>query len=592
MGSFMKIALQPTEIRCWLKKTLQNQCLAGFWAVILIFTSTAIYAQDTPLRNRESNPNYEQGDWISYSMARYITSIAIGAEYVYFGTQHCGIIRIDQFQNRWDFPWTTSNGLADNEIWSVAFDTDTGFLWAASHTAVSYYQPTSRKWYNFFKDEFGLPVVDEIVSIGVTPNKIIFISQGGREFEANKFGGTVLLSNNGTDNAYLGRDIRWFGREAQRSQFGNKSTRLPNFFMTKGYLFDPQGFVEDFNFRRAEITVTLEDDWGNMWIGTWGLGAGKGDVRTLRLEMLEFGLANPVVNALALHNDVLWIGGADDIGENVGITAWNSKRESWEYYEQRNISDLESDQIFGITPDEERIWFATGHGLTFFSLKERRWKTFNTFDGLSDNRVFDTVVDDSSVWAGTANGIDRILKKNLLKSKKDSLQVEQIQGGNLTLTEVRDLELMANLLWAATDRGIYVYDISKKEGGYSDEIQGPVTDDIASISHYENELWFGSSHGIDVFDIDKREWLGVPEGRAFPNIPINKILAAQDAVWAGTDQGVLKYNRKDQTWRTFNTEDGLLDNRVNVIVLDGDYIWFGTDLGLTKFYWNDPSRVD
>lgn len=536
--------------------------------------------QTTFVRQRETNPNYEQGDWISYSVGRYITSIAVGRQYVYFGTKQSGIIRLDQYKHTWDFPWTTSNGLTDNQIWSVAYDESTGFIWCASHYAISYYQPTSDRWHNFFKDEFGLPVNDEIVSIGIAQNKVYFEARSGRLLEADKFGGLIIDANNGIAR---NGNLKWFGRRAQHRQ------RFPNFFMSDGYLFNSDGVIEDFNFRSAEIVAAIEDDWGNLWIGTWGLGAGRGDLRTLQLDMFEFGLAGPSVNAVTIFDNVLWLGGDERVNETGGITAWEIRRDEWRTYEQRNVSELRSNQINSITADSDAIWFSTGYGLSRYSIRNGGWDTFDRFDGLSDNIVYDTVADDSTVWIATENGIDRLAKHSL---GQDSVRVEPISPGNLSLTEVRDLEKMENLLWAATDRGIYVYDTAKGEGGYSDEFQGPITNQITSISRHENEIWFGTSEGIDVFDVSKREWLGVTEGRLLRNQPINRILAAKDAVWAATDQGVMKFNRRDKTWRTFTIEDGLISNHVNALLLDGDYIWFGTEEGLTQFYWNDPNRID
>ncbi len=536
------------------------------------FTHSQAYSQDANFRQRQTNINYEQGDWISYSVARFVTSIAAGDQFVYFGTRQSGIIRYDQFKNSWDFPWTTSNGLADNEIWAVAFDFDTGYLWCATHTAVSYYHPTARRWTNYFKNEFGLPGYDEIVSIRINKDNILFQTRAGRFFETTKFGGIILTANDRYGNKV------------------NRPTQFPHFFMSGGYLFDSGGVVEDLHFRSANVEVAYEDNWGNYWLGTSGMGAGKGDVHSLYLEMLHFGLLSAVVNAMSFHNGVLWIAGAKGTEQIRGITAWDFDRETWEYYEQRDISELQSDEINAITADGDNLWFSTGHGLTRYSSKKRSWKTYDNFDGLSDNQVFDTVVNDTSVWVATANGIDHILKKNL--SKKDKLKFERINPGNLTIINVYDLELVENLLWAGTSGGIYVYDTKKKTGGFSAEIGGPINRTITTISRYENEIWFGSSGGIDVYDIQKKQWLGVPEGRFFPNTPINRILATETAVWAATNQGVLKYDRESKSWRTFNIEDGLLDNRVNAILMDGDYIWFGTDSGLTQFYWNDPSRVD
>ncbi|NIR49067.1 hypothetical protein GWO43_11470 [candidate division KSB1 bacterium] len=557
----------------------------SFIFLALILLVSTVHPQDSGIRQRETNPDYELGDWISYSVARFVTSIAVGHQYVYFGTAHSGITRYDQFQHRWEYPWTTSNGLADNEVLTVAYDFDTGFLWCATHTAISYYQPTAQRWTNFFKDEFGLPRSDEIESIGVTPNNLLFETRGGRLFEANKFGGVILVANN-TGGNFISRDkIRWYGKRAKRRR------EFPHFFMNNGYLFDPRGFVEDFDFRTAEVVASVEDDWGNLWIGTWGLGAGRGDVRSLQLEMLNFGLTNSVINSMTFHDQVLWIGGIKNFQNNRGsITAWDLDRQIWRYFEQRNIGGLRSDRIHSIIPDGDYIWFATGHGLSRYFSKERTWKNYDNFDGLSDNQVFDVAVNDSAIWVATANGIDYIPKKHL--AQKDSLQFKQVNPGNLTLVEVYDLEMMENLLWAASNQGIYVYDVSKKHGGYSVDVGGPVDRIINSISRYKNEIWFGSNSGIDVYDIEKKKWLGVPEGRFFPNTVVTRVLASKKAVWAATRQGVKKFNRKAKSWRDFTVEDGLIDNRVNALLLDGDYIWFGTDRGITQFFWNDPSRVD
>ena len=118
--------------------------ISSFVIFFIVLLPTLSYSQESRPRIRETNPNYDQGDWVSYSVARFVTSIAVGTEYVYFGTTESGITRYDQFRNSWDFPWTTSNGLADNEILALAFDQTTGYLWCASRTAVSFYHPLAK----------------------------------------------------------------------------------------------------------------------------------------------------------------------------------------------------------------------------------------------------------------------------------------------------------------------------------------------------------------------------------------------------------------------------------------------------------------
>ncbi len=567
--------------RCRWRRTLPP-------VVGLVLLSAMVQAQPrVPFRQRESNPNYRQGDWISYSVSRYVTSIAVGNRYVYFGTAQSGITRYDPFARRWDYPWTTSNGLADNEVWAVAYDNDTGFIWCASHTAISYYHATAERWTNFFKDEFGLPLNDEVESIGIAPGKVLFETRAGRLFEANKFGGVLLVADKNGIAFPRSNEIRWFGKRARRRN------ALPQFFVSGGYLFDPSGVVEDNQFRSAEVVTWVEDDWGNFWIGTWGLGAGRGDVRSLQLEMLDFGPGTAMIETLTFHDNVMWIGGIGGQEPNrASITAWDFDRERWQYFESRNVGALRSNVVHGITGDGRNLWFATDYGLSRYDRRDRVWKTYTSFHGLSDNRVFDVAVDDSMLYVATANGIDAIAKRRLSLARKDSVRFHELSPGGLTLVEVYDLELMDNLLWAATNRGVYVYDLKKRMGGFMDEPLGPVDRLINAISRYGHELWFASNSGIDVYDLEAKRWLGVPEGRFFPNTPVNRVIATKEAVWAATNEGVKKFDRRSKTWRNFTVEDGLLDNRVHAILLDGDYIWFGTARGLTQFLWHDPRRVD
>jgi ligand-binding sensor domain-containing protein len=307
--------------------------------------------------------------------------------------------------------------------------------------------------------------------------------------------------------------------------------------------------------------------------------------------MLPFGLANPNARSIEFQGDVLWAGGTEGDERSRGITSWNLEKGTWKYFEQRDVFALRSDQVNRIVAENDTVWFGTQHGLVSFSEESNTWRRIDLFAGLSDNEIYDIAFDDTSLWIATGSGIDRISKRTL--SQTDSLGIDQLRPRDFVAVKVNDVEVMRNLVWAATNEGIYVLDTTDDEsGGYAGEIEGPFTRFITSISRFKNELWFGSEQGIDVFDVDKREWRGVPEGRFFPNTAINRIVADLKVVWAATDEGVLKYDRETKNWRAFTMEDGLLDNRVNDILLDGDHVWFATESGITSFYWNDPNRID
>ena len=55
--------------------------------IVFLFIITSIsFSQQEDIRLEKTNPNYEEGDWISYSMTRWIISLAQGIENVYFAT--------------------------------------------------------------------------------------------------------------------------------------------------------------------------------------------------------------------------------------------------------------------------------------------------------------------------------------------------------------------------------------------------------------------------------------------------------------------------------------------------------------------------
>ncbi len=540
----------------------------------------AAYGQSRRPRIRGTNPRYRQGDWISYTVNRYVTSVAVGNEFVYFGTTG-GITRYNVFSNRWDYPFTTSNGLADNYITAVAFDQNTGILWCATTLGISYYHPTAEKWTNLFKDEIGIPKYDDVVSIGIGEDRVYFETRGGRLYEGSVTGGNVSLSSDGIRAEAPG--VRWFGERVMRHQ------KLPLFYMNDGFFFMPEGYVQDFRLRRAEVSAAARDGWGFMWLGTWGFGAMKGELRTEELVMLPFGLYSRHVNALALDRNGLWIGGLNRGIDRSGITYWDQVRQRWRYFESRFIGQLLTDEINRMVVAGDSLFCATRFGLSIYDMANDRWTKFTLFDGLVKDNVNDVLVEDGFAWVATDGGLNLI---KLQPVDKDSERVVEVAADDLHLRRVFDIERAGRFLWAATEFGVYRFDVENQIGGFVDEVNSPGGRMVTCIARYQNELWFGSTRSINVYDLKTGQWLGAPEKNIFLPGPVRAIAVDGAAVWAGTDAGVLKYNRKTRDWRRFTVEDGLIDNQVNVILIDGDYVWFGTSQGLTLFFWNDPNRID
>lgn len=553
---------------------------------IIIFhfaLSHAVLAQpqNTQLRIRGTNTRYEPGDWTSFSATRWISSLAEGREYVYFGTSG-GITRYNFYSNTWDTPLTTSDGLADNFVQAVAYDMNTDYLWCSTPQGVSVYRTALRRWENFFKDEMNVPWADEIVSIGFDQQSVWLESSRG----------AFLVSHN--QRGYFLKvaaldvpvpQITWFGRRATNLR------SIPNLFMYGGYFFDPDGYIKDHRLNSYRVSSFLSDPWGVIWIGSWGAGAGKADYRIQILDLIPYGLFIKNVEAVELDADGnFWIGGIGSFGDESGITYWDTRTNSWTYYQARFNNSLYSDQVTVIASDDFCVWFGTEHGLVCFAPDKNEWRTFDVSAGLSDNYIFDIAVDSDHVWIGTANGLSHIIKDSL---GTKNFRIQEVARRDLLRKKVHGIDIMKNLLWLATEYGVYIYDTAKQTGGFEDDPEGPMNDEVLAVCNFDDqEIWLGLEDGVEVFYMDSSRWAAGPERRFLSSTYVNYLMVDEFSAWVATDNGVLKYDKARKRWVHFSIEDGLLSNEVNCILLDGDYVWFGTPEGLTRFYWNAPYRID
>lgn len=544
---------------------------------IILVLPIFLFAQD---RIRETNRAYQQGDWITYGTTRFIRYVSIGHTYVYFATTG-GITRLNRFNYKWDYPWTTSNGLPDNDIFLAAMDLNTGFLWAVTKEGISYLESASQLWRNAFYDEMGM-FNQYITSIGFGANRRIYVVTSDNlwyesdNVSANFSEITPLISDDSID---------WHGAKEDRSR------TLPNFFMDGGILFDAaQQYIDDLNFRHWPITSWIADDWNNLWIGTWGLGVGRGNLNTFRLEMLEFGLWDEIVDDIEPDNNALWLAGMQEHDEPTGVTLWRGLQAKPSYYEPRLITGFAGESITSIAADARTVWFGTRNGLVRHDKLKNIWRTLTSAHGIGNDHINKIVMDDRFLWLATESGVAKL---HLSSVGTDSLKVERLKFPSHRIVRVFDLAQQDDLLWMATEFGVYVHNKATGEGGYYNGLdENLVWRPTFAISIWGEEVWYGNDWGIFAFNSVTNEWLDPLAKMYETEAGINRILAARQAVWVATNEGVLKFDRRMQRWRQFTTLDGLADNRVFSIELENDYIYFGTARGLTRFYWNSPFRND
>lgn len=539
------------------------------WIFTLFLTIQITIAQEIP--DREIH--YRYGDWISYPVMRFIHSIAMGQQHIYFGTTE-GVSRYHFYNHFWEYPLTVSDGLENGDVDVLTYDFNSGTLWCATDVGLSYWVTGVDEMRNISYQ--SLKVIT-VTSIGIG-NEYVWLEGNGRILKGDRFG---VDFRNGTEEEAIADQVRWSGDLNQRSE-----NRLSELFMKTGYLFQSNGIILDPQLREYAITDFFQDEFNRLWLATWGLGGGVADVRTDYLDLLPFGPYHSDVKAMAWDGLAMWLGGHHRTLETGGITFWDIEEGKWVYFEARTLSQLNSDEVNSIAVGNNHVWFGTREGLGRYDKINETWRNYTVYDNLWDDQVNSVILDNErkNIWVGTTWGINRI--------QLPSMTIEKIQHERLIRRNIYQLAADQDDVWAGTDRGLYRYVGEQNAWEYVSGYPGMLVQKVTAISVFENEIWCGTDDGVQVYDKQTGEWIGFSAGHYSIDRKINCILADSTVVWVGTDNGVLKFLKKENRWRRFTTDDGLIDNVVNWILLDGDYVWFGTGGGLTRFYWNAPYRED
>jgi ligand-binding sensor domain-containing protein len=466
---------------------------------------------------------YKPGDWVSYTNFRFVTSIAQGDRYVYFGTTG-GVMRYDYWRDLWETPLTTSSGLLDNYVLDAAVDEIYHEVFFKTRSGICHYDPVLESWIS-----------------------------GGR------------FPSNFSDPDFQYPDLSPdFGLNFYREEWGAH--------LTDSYL------------RRYPLTAHLSDKWGNLWVGTAGLGAGRATLRTGRLKMLQFGLMERNVAAIILDDQHIWMGGVNMWDGPTGITRVHRNLQTWDYFEARYLDGLRSDDATSFAANGHKVWMGTLYGLSIYDKKMESWQTLTSFDGLADDWVTDVVLDGGIVWVGTSFGASSV------DARGDSVVAAEVPL--IGRQRIYDIETDDEFVWFGADHGVYALDKVQNRWIKFTSPNGTINGTVTAISSFEDEIWFGTPLGLTLYQRSRETWRWFSSHHQLAVGNIICLKAGPKAVWAGTDSGLWKFTRRTGLWRSFTAQDGLLENVVQAIFLDGAYIWLGTAQGVTRFYWDNPMRID
>lgn len=468
------------------------------------------------------------GQTVSWTDFSHVTAIAVGREFVYFGTTE-GILRYHRFEERWYDPITVSDGLIDGRIHRLTITPDDAVLTVEVDAGIYTYDITLERW--FLETDFP-------------------------------------------------RD--YYRNSAPPGQ-------LPLMYMPFGYEMSPRGFISDNEFRDYQITAYLADDFNDAWLGTWGMGTARVDSRDYEVTLLPYGLLQKRTDAIYRDGDSLWLAGNE--GERVsefarrryGVTLFEMSRQKFTYFEPRFIHGFDSEIIFDIAGDEDNIYFAGMNGLTVMPRGDERLFTLARRDGLPKTETTALAVRNDSVWVGTYRGLA------LYTPSADTIVVvSRNLFGDLFIT---DLMLAGSRLIIGSTTGAYYIDFVSREVGRLRDPEGDLGGEIRHLAAFGNELLVSTDYGVTVIDTLTGISRPLPYIDAVSGAYAAAANKTYYAV-AVADGLTLINRRDNDRRHHFTRDDGLLSEKITALESDGTYLWLGSEEGLTRFQWTNPDRID
>jgi ligand-binding sensor domain-containing protein/signal transduction histidine kinase len=296
--------------------------------------------------------------------------------------------------------------------------------------------------------------------------------------------------------------------------------------------------TENSNLSSNAILCILEGSGNEIWFGTWSGGLVHFDGKTksfTSFTIKDSDIQDDNIFAIARgYNDDLWMGSFEN-----GLIHYQIKEKKFTNYKPDN-SGLYNKMIVKLANySKGRLLIGSPDCLQIFSPAEDSFITYisdpDDANSLSSPRITDILVEnDSCVWIGTANGLNRF-NPNTGSFKryyeKDGLPDSFIKG--LVLDN-------SGALWVTTNKG--VCRIIIKEGNFknftkADGLQGNEFNERSILKTKSGALLMGGTKGFNIIYPEK-----IAENKNIPEVLITDLKIFNKSVRPGAENSPLIQN--------------------------------------------------
>ncbi len=366
-----------------------------------------------------------------------------------------------------------------------------------------------------------------------------------------------------------------------------------------------KAFTDDRNnspFMNVEVTTMLEDNSGNLWIGTLGglfMADNKNKFSLYRIDdfMPEAAPSARLVASISKSGEDglfvgTWGGGLFRINRatNDAVHFFSASPSP-----VRQISNDFVHVIF--SGSDGRIILGTRDGLDIYNGDDRGFVPFCPSDNQEDcsvfnsNRIYSILEDaEGTLWVGTRNGL-----YSFYNGRMTTFMHDPDDDNSISSNRVHEIvECSDGYIWLATGNGLNRFD--RETGLFASYRKNP---EMGRFSLSNNEvttiyedaggnMWIGTIAGLNRFFPGTGSFTLFSEKEGLPDNLIYSIIEDNNGMlWLSTNKGIARFDPDSFEVISFDVDDGLQDYEFNlgaVYKSERGEIFFGGVSGFNSFY--------
>ncbi len=314
-----------------------------------------------------------------------------------------------------------------------------------------------------------------------------------------------------------------------------------------------------------DIESLFVDREGNIWAGLGSKGLTRFSTKPLPFKKLPHNIGdpyaggNPFIGAIFEDREGdLWVGTPD---------ALNHIDQTGNYRSYRRTAGpgARTDAIAIREDRSHNLWVGTyGHGLLRFDRRTGQFKTYRHSatdpHSLSDDFVSRLLVDHKgTLWAAGSEALNRFdaVAEQFTRYKP------RIKNGSPFYLEL--VEDGGGALWLGThSSGLQRFDPGKGQftGYYLHDLNRPwsLSDNRVNSVHFDRAgtMWIGTQNGLDKFDSKTGVFTAFTRRQGLPGNVVGCVIEDDHGrLWMSTNNGVASFDPESNTAHSYSTPDGL-----------------------------------